>query len=105
MRAKKKNKASINKLGELYQPDTLSNMRNAWQRILEEHSSKLNIKTDPEFQKSRKVLAARRKQLTQQGLGNKPLATRPLEDFEVNKLFNIGYFGTSNPLALQRAIW
>ena len=103
MRAKKKNKASIDKLGELYQPDTLTNMRNAWQRVLEENNSTLNIKADLEFQKSIKVLAARRKQLTQQGLGNKPLATRPLEEFEVNKLFNAGYFGTSK--TLQRAIW
>ena len=105
MRAKNKNKHSIDKLGALYQPDTLTNMRNAWQRVLEENNSTLNIKTDPEFHKSRTFLAARRKKLTQQGIGNKPLATRPLEEFEVNKLFKSGYFGTSNPLTLQRVMW
>ena len=68
-------------------------MRTAWQLFLEENNSKLNIKTDREFQKLRKVLAARRNQLTQQGLGNKPLAARPLEEFEVNKLFNSGILG------------
>ena len=105
MKAKKINKSSINKLGELYQPDTLSNMRNAWQRVLEDKGSKLNIKTDPSFVQSRKVLSARRKQLTQKGLGNKPLATRPLTDDEVQKLFSTGYFGIENPLSLQRAMW
>ena len=105
MTAKKVSKNSIQTLGELYQPDTLSNMRNAWQRALENNGSKLNIKTDAEFQQSRKVLATRRKQLTQQGLGNKPLATRPLDQVEVDKLFTSGYFGISSPLSLQRAIW
>ena len=61
MRAKNKNKHSLDKLDALYQPDTLTNMRNAWQRVLEENNSKLNIKTDPEFHKSRTFLAARRK--------------------------------------------
>ena len=105
MTAKKVNKQSIESLGELYQPDTLTNMRNAWQRALEENGSKINIKTDPEFNESRKVLASRRKQLTQKGLRNKPLATRPLNEKEVSTLYDSGYFGISNPLALQRAIW
>ena len=106
MTAKKVDKKSIDKLGELYQPDTLTSFRNAWQRILSENKSTLNIKTDKEFEQSRKVLASRfGKQLTQKGLGNKPLATRPLNDEEVNKLFSCGYFGTTNPLGLQRAMW
>ena len=65
----------------------------------------MNLKIDKEFETSRKVLASRREQLTQKGLGNKPLATRPLDDEEVNKLFECGYFGITNPLNLQLAMW
>ena len=69
--------------GELYQPDSLTSIRNSLQRVLTDRGSKINLKTSMEFERSRKVLAARRKQLTQLGLGNKPNATRPLEDNEV----------------------
>eukprot|EP00112_Aurelia_sp_Birch-Aquarium-sp1_P025421 Seg843.7 transcript_id=Seg843.7/GoldUCD/mRNA.D3Y31 product="hypothetical protein" protein_id=Seg843.7/GoldUCD/D3Y31 len=72
--------------GELYQPDSLTSIRNSLQRVLTDRGSKINLKTSMEFERSRKVLAARRKQLTQLGLGNKPNATRPLEDSEVEKL-------------------
>ena len=88
----------------LYQSDTLNSFRNTWQRILSEKGSKINIKTDPQFERSRKVLASRRKQLTQLGMGNKPHATRPLEEAEVDKLFQIGFFGTTCGLTLQRTM-
>ena len=52
-----------------------------------------NIKTDNEFERSRKVLASKRKQLTQQGKGNKP------------KLYDFDYFGIKTPLSLQRTMW
>ena len=55
--------------------------------ILSEKGSKFNIKTDPEFERSRKVLASMIKQLTQLGMDNKPQATRPLEEAEVDKSF------------------
>ena len=40
--------------------------------------------------------------LTKQGLGNKPCATRLLNNFEVDKLYSSGYFGTTSPLTLQQ---
>ena len=105
MKAKKTNEHSIKTLGELYQPNTLTSFRNAWQRVLSEKKSKYDLKKDNDFETSRKVLAARRKQLTQQGLGNKPMSTRPLTNTEINYLFQSGYFGTKNALTLQRAMW
>ena len=98
MHAKKKN-------GELYQPDSLTSIRNSLQRVLTDRGSKINLKTSMEFERSRKVLAARRKQLTQLGLGSKPNATRPLEDSEVEKLKEMGYFGWENSEQLQRLMW
>ena len=65
----------------------------------------MNLKLDPEFARSINVLASRRKQLTQLGMGNKPNSTRPLEDVEVDKMYKSGYFGTHSPLVLQRTMW
>ena len=62
------------------------------------------MKKDTEFEKTRKVLAARRKQLMKQGhmLRN---AARTLEPEEINKLYETGYFGAENAEAFQRTIW
>ena len=104
MTAKKIDKSSVKNLGELYQPDSLSSFLR-WQRILSSRGSKIDLKRDKKFVKARKVLAARRKMLTKQGLGNKPCATRPLPNFEVDKLYSSRYFGTTSPLTLRRNIW
>ena len=77
MTAKKIDKKSSIVLGELYQPDSLTSFQHAWQRILVERGSKVDIKKDQTFSMSLKVLSSRRKQLTNMGLGNKPCATRP----------------------------
>ena len=86
---------------EYYQPGTLSNLRNGWQRYLSDHKKKIDIKNDKTFEKSKTVLRSKRKQLTRMGLGNKPNATRPLEDSEVDKLFKNRYFGTDKSLTLK----
>ena len=58
-----------------------------------------------DFCRSRKVLTARRKQLTKLGKGNKPNATRALTEKEVDLLYSSKYFGSSTPVSLQRTIW
>ena len=88
-----------------YQPDTLTSFRNAWQRVIADKGLKFDIKKDPEFKRSRNVLEGRRKQLTKQGLGNKPNAARALEQHEVDKLYETGFFGTSPPISSQRTMW
>ena len=93
------------KQGKLYEPDTLNSIRNSLQRVLIEKGSKINLKDDMEFCKSRKVLTARRKQLTKLGKGNKPNATRALTEKEVDLLYSSNYFGSSTPMSLQRTIW
>ena len=105
MYARKFNKSSEKYDGGLYQPDTLTSFHNTIQRVLMERGSKLDIKNDIKFEKSRRVLAAKRKELTKNGLGNKPNATRPLTDEEVNKLYEKGYFGLDSPVPLQRLMW
>ena len=90
---------------DLYEPDTLTSFRNTWQRVIADKGFKYNIKKDPEFEKSREVLASKRKELTNQGKGNKPNAARALEQSEVNKLYETGFFGTNNAISLQRTVW
>ena len=102
MTANKIDKKSIERFGELYQPSSLSAFIHSWQRILSSRGPKINLKRDKEFETSHKVLAARRKRLVNQRMGNKPCAIRPPSISEVDKLYNAGYFGTASPLSLQR---
>jgi len=66
--------------GKLYEPDSLSSIRNSLQRVLEARGSSYHLREDVQFEKSRKVLASRRKELTKQGKGNKPNAARPISN-------------------------
>ena len=91
--------------GKCYEPDSLTAVRNSLQRILAAKGSKINLRDGIEFTKSRTVLAARRKQLVKMGKGNKPNAARALSDEEITHLYKTGYFGTTHPVTLQRAIW
>ena len=98
MKAKKRD-------GSFYEPDTLTAIRNSLQRILITRGSILNLREGDQFHASRLVLAARRKELTKLGKGNKSNASRPLESKEVDKLFADGYFGVGSPAVLQRTVW
>ena len=92
--------------GEEYEPDTISGFQRSIQRFLTDSQSRYNILIDREFEKSRQVLAAKRKNLVNEaGKGNKPNATRALTEDEVGKLFESGQFGCSSPEVLQRTIW
>ena len=73
---------------------------------MSEKGSSVNILKDKDFEKSRKVLAAKRKSLIHEhGKGNKLQAATALKDEEEDALFEIGEFGDSNPVLLQRAVW
>ena len=84
---------------------SLSSFQRSLQRYLTENNIQTNILKDIEFEKSRQVLAAKRKNLVKQGKGCKPQATRALTDDEENTLFITGQFGDSSPSALQRTMW
>ncbi|XP_067023735.1 uncharacterized protein [Acropora muricata] len=59
-----------------------------------------------DFERSRKVPAARRKSLIHEhGKSNKLQAAAALEDEEEDALFEIGEFGDSNQVSLQRTVW
>ena len=70
---------AVKRDGDLYEPDTLSGIRNSLQRVLVARGVNIDLRKDKDFEKCRNVLAARRKQLTKLGKGNKPNACRALE--------------------------
>ena len=99
LNARKKN-------GEEYEPATVSSFQRSIQRYLSEKKYPFNILKDNEFEKSRKVLAAKRKSLVHEhGKGNKPQAAQAIDEDEEDTLFEAGEFGDSNPVALQRTMW
>ena len=91
--------------GAEYEPGTLSGFQRSFQRYLQEKGSSFNILKDKEFSKSRNVLAAKRKNLTLQGKGNYPNASRELTTAEEDQLFQSGQFSIEDPKALQKALW
>ena len=91
--------------GKLYEPDTLSGLRNSLQRVLVERGSRYDLREGLAFSKSRKVLSSRRKELTKLGKGNKPNAARAISTEEVDLLFESEYFGIKNAVSLQRTVW
>ena len=94
------------KNGEEYEPDTISCFQRSIQRYLGERGSSVNILKDKDFEKSRKVLSAKRKSLVHEhGKGNKPQAATALENDELDALFKTGEFGDSNSVSLQRTVW
>ena len=98
MEVKKKN-------GKCYQPDCLSTMHRAMKRYLDNMNYGTDILHDRMFETSRKVLAARRKELRKLGYGGTPNAARELTESEETMLFDQGYFSMENGESLQRAVW
>lgn len=94
------------KNGEEYEPATFSSFQRSIKRYLSEKKYPFNILKDNEFEKSRKVLAAKRKSLVHEhGKGNKSQAAQAIDKDEEDALFEAGEFGDSNLVALQRTVW
>ena len=91
--------------GRLYEPDVLSTYFRGLYRHLEGEQYAVNILTDPSFELSRKVLAAKRKEIKEAGGGNKPNAIREITREEEDQLFETGYFDIDDPDTLRNAIW
>ena len=89
----------------MYEPDVLSTVHRALQRQLSGMKCGHNILRDKDFERSRAVLASLRKKLKKQGLGNKPNASRELNEAEMLKLFDQNFFGSSSPESVQRTVW
>ena len=79
--------------GKDYEPDTLKAFQTSLQRHLSEKRPGVNIIEDNAFKHSRDVLIAKRKQLKQSGLENKPNRAEPFIKEEINLLYEQNFLG------------
>ena len=76
------------------------------QRYVNDENSTLNLFKDQEFSKSREVVKAKKRELTEQhAKGNRPQAARELTEAEEDLLFQTRQFGNHDPETLQRTVW
>ena len=67
---------------------------------MKQHNSKFSLFNGSEFEKCRRVLQSKQKQLKSSGYGNKPNASDELTDTDIDKLFQHGLLGVHAPLPL-----
>ncbi len=89
-----------------YEPDSLTSLHRGIARYLRESKYSHDIITSPDFEKSRKTLEARRKELKCKGLGNKPNKADALTPEEENRLWSSGQLNLSGDArVLQNTIF
>ena len=81
------------KEGQEYEPSSLRGMVASFERHLKRKSYPVSIINDLAFEKLRKTLQSKQKQLKKQGRGNKPNASVALTEDEIKLLFDKGLLG------------
>ena len=77
----------------------------SFERHLKKKSYSVSIIDDLVFEKTRKVLQSKQKQLKKQGKGNKPKASVALTSEELKILYEKGLLGMCSPEALLNTLW
>ena len=75
------------KYNSKYATDTMSFFSRSIERLLDENNAKVNILKDEKFKVSREVPKCKRRELRNQGKGNKPNATVALTNEDVERIF------------------
>ena len=91
--------------GQEYGPSSLRGLFSSFNRYLKEGKYSASVVEDIVFDKARKCLEARSKQLKREGEGNKPNAAEALTDVEENILYEKNLLGISNAEALLNTVW
>ncbi|XP_076070355.1 uncharacterized protein KIAA1958-like [Mytilus galloprovincialis] len=94
-----------NKEGQEYEPDTLTGFQNSIERHLKNNKVVVDLKRNDDFSHSRKVLEAKRKQLKQEGKGNKRNRAEPIDTQEIQNLYDKQLLGSANPTSLLNTVW
>ena len=77
--------------GSKYEPDTLTCFQRSIDRHLSQYLHKsYSIIRDSEFNSLREKLKAARKMLKKEGKGNRPQAAQPIEDSDIEKMWESG---------------
>ena len=93
------------KEGQDYEPSSLRGMVASFERHLKRKSYPVSIINDLAFDRLRKTLHSKQKQLKKKGKGNKPHASVALTEDEMKILYEKGLLGASSPEALLNALW
>ena len=91
--------------GKDYEPSSLRSLLASFERHLKKNSYSASIMNDLVFEKTRKVLLSKQKELKKKGKGNRPNASIALTSDELNTLYEKGLLGTRNPEALLNTLW
>ena len=91
--------------GKDYEPSSLRGMLSSFERHLKSKSYPNSVINDLVFEKTRKTLSSKQKQLKKQGKGNKPNASVAITDDEIKILYDKGQLGLSSPEAVLNTVW
>jgi len=93
------------KNGTEYEPTSLRSLIASSKRHSKKNGYSASIINDLVFEKTRKVLQSKQKQLKKQGKGNKPNASVALTSEELKVLYDKGLLGMCSPKALLNMLW
>ncbi|VDI48542.1 Hypothetical predicted protein [Mytilus galloprovincialis] len=88
-----------------YQPSTLDGYMSMICRYLKQNGYKYDIKIDDEFKKSRDCLKAKKQQLKEMGMGNRPYVSDAVELSDEETMIEAGSLGMDNPEGLVTLLW
>ena len=91
--------------GNEYEPTSLRSLVASFERHLKKQGYSASIINDLVFEKTRKVLQSKQKQLKKQGKGNKPKASVALTSEELKILYEKGLLSMCSPEALLNTLW
>ena len=91
--------------GKGYEPSSLGSLLASFERHLKKNSYSASIMNDRVFEKTRKVLLSKQKELKKKGKGNRPNASIALTSDELNTFYEKVLLGTRNPEALLNTLW
>ena len=85
-------------MAESTETGSFASLQRSIQRYLDDNDSSTNVMKDQQFNKSREVLSARKRDLVVNNTkGNRPQAARELREDKEDLLFQTGQFGEDDP--------
>ena len=91
--------------GTEYEPSYLRGMISSFDRQLKRHKYGSVIISSAEFADTREALRLKQRHLKSQGKGDKPFKADPLNDSDINKLYETCQLGIYTPTSLINTLW
>ena len=88
-----------------YEPCTLRSFVSSFDRYLKSKDYGYSIVKDAVFERTRKTLQAKQRDLKKKGKGNKPNASTALNESQIKLLYEKKLLGTSSPESSLNTIW